>query len=87
MSTFEDYTNVEGQVVEPVAVGSGAKAAKVLGLICIQDVKTGGIDITLTNGANCRVPKNGKSRPILRKLVPGYVNRLAADGELKIINC
>lgn len=87
MSTFEDYTNVEGQVVEPVAVESGAKAAKVLGLICIQDVKTGGIDITLTNGTNCRVPKNGKSRPVLRKLVPGYINRLVANRELKIINC
>ena len=86
MSTFEDYTNVEGQVVEPVAE-SGAKATKVLGLISIQDLKTGGIDITLTNGTNCRVPKNGRSRPVLRKLVPSYINRLVANGELKIINC
>lgn len=90
MSIFEEGT--VGQ--EPVVVETKKVKTKevkedrtVVGLVCIEDVKTGGTDITLTDGTNLRVPKNGKSRPTLRKFVPGYINKLVAKGELRIINC
>jgi hypothetical protein len=71
--------------IEPDVVVKPDKV--VTGYVYIEDIKTGGIDITLTNGANLRVPKNGKSKPVLRKLVPDYINKLEKDKELKIVNC
>ena len=93
MGIFEEgAAGQEPVVVEPkkaktIEVKEAQVVKKVVGLVCIEDIKTGGTDITLTNGTNLLVPKNGRSKPTLRKFVPPYVNKLVGDGELKIINC
>ena len=60
------------------------------GTVVIENLVSVEIDITLTDGTNLHLmpAQSGKgfskSRPIPKKLVPAYVKRLTAKGDLKI---
>lgn len=89
MSTFDVYVANE-QVSEPV---SATPIAEPSGMVQLINKMSNGIDITLQDGTNVRIgPKVrglsiNKSRPILKKLIPAYVNTLISKGELKRIDC
>lgn len=90
MSTFDLYSQEE-----PVMEVEAAPIVKVssTGTVQLINKMPVGIDITLLDGTNLSLGPNVKglsvniSRPILRKLLPSYINRLISKGELKKINC
>lgn len=81
MATFDEIPVVEQPVVTPTE----AKSTVLPGTVRIENKLPIELDITLNDGSNLSVGIKQRSRALARKLLPPYLNKMAAKGDIKIL--